>query len=52
MEINNGLSVCVIGGDIADKLFKTINNPVGIEIQIAGKPVTVVGIIAKKVKIY
>ncbi|HQG38263.1 MAG TPA: ABC transporter permease [Chitinophagales bacterium] len=48
MEVNNGLSVCVIGGDIAEKLFKTISNPVGIEIQIAGKPVTVVGVIAKK----
>ncbi|HRB19830.1 MAG TPA: ABC transporter permease, partial [Chitinophagales bacterium] len=31
MEIANGLNVCVIGGDVADKLFKNIENPVGLE---------------------
>lgn len=48
MEVNNGLNVCVIGGDISEKLFRNISNPVGIELEIAGKPVTVVGVIAKK----
>lgn len=48
MEVSNGLNVCVIGGDIADKLFKNISNPVGMELRMAGKPLLVVGIIAKK----
>ncbi len=48
MEIGNGLNVGVIGGDIADKLFKNISNPVGMEIRMNGKPVTIVGVIKKK----
>lgn len=48
MEINNGLNVCVIGGDIAEKLFKNNPNPLGLSLQVAGKPVMIVGIIAKK----
>lgn len=48
MEINNGINVCVIGGDIADKIFKNIASPVGLEIRMDGKPLTVVGVIAKK----
>lgn len=48
MEIGNGLNVCVIGGDIADKLYKNISNPVGMEIRMAGKPLTIVGVITKK----
>ncbi|MCC6584612.1 MAG: ABC transporter permease [Chitinophagales bacterium] len=48
MEIGNGLNVCVIGGDIADKLYKNISNPVGMELRMAGKPLTIVGIITKK----
>lgn len=48
MEVNNGLNVCVVGGDIAEKLFSNISNPVGVSLQIAGKPVTVVGVIKKK----
>jgi putative ABC transport system permease protein len=48
MEIGNGLNVCVIGGDIADKLYKNISNPVGMEMRMAGKPLTIVGVITKK----
>ena len=48
MEIANGLNVCVIGGDVADKLFKNIENPVGLEMRIDGKPSIVIGVIAKK----
>ena len=48
MEVNNGLNVCVIGGEISEKLFKNNPNPVGLSLQVAGKPVTVVGVIAKK----
>ena len=48
MEIGNGLNVGVIGGDIADKLFKNISNPVGMEFRMNGKPVTIVGVIKKK----
>ena len=48
MEIGNGLNVGVIGGDIADKLFKNISNPVGMEFRMNGKPVSIVGVIKKK----
>ncbi len=48
MEIGNGINVCVIGGDISDKLYKNIPNPVGLELRMEGKPLTVVGVIAKK----
>ncbi|MCC6571486.1 MAG: ABC transporter permease [Chitinophagales bacterium] len=48
MEVNNGLNVCVIGGEIAEKLFKNNDNPVGLQLRIAGKPVQVIGVIAKK----
>lgn len=48
MEIANGLNVCVIGGDVADKLFKQVPNPVGLEMRIDGKPAKVIGVIAKK----
>jgi len=48
MEVNNGLNVCVIGGDISEKIFKNIVNPIGMELEVAGKPLTVVGVIAKK----
>lgn len=48
MEVNNGINVCVIGGEIADKLFKNVSNPIGITLRIDGKPLTVVGIIKKK----
>lgn len=48
MEINNGLNVCVIGQDIADKLYSKVENPVGLELRIDGKPTTIIGVIAKK----
>jgi|JI10StandDraft_1071094.scaffolds.fasta_scaffold40289_3 putative ABC transport system permease protein len=48
MEVGNGLNVCVIGGDISDKIFKNISDPVGLELRMGGKPLTVVGVIARK----
>jgi putative ABC transport system permease protein len=48
MEIGNGLNVCVIGGEIAEKLFKNIENPIGLELRMAGKKLTVIGVIKKK----
>lgn len=48
MEVSNGLNVCVIGGEIAEKLYKNISNPIGMELKIEGRKLTVVGIIAKK----
>ena len=48
MEISNGINVCVIGGDIADKLFKDISNPVGMELKMDGRRLTVIGVIAQK----
>ena len=48
MEIGNGLNVCVIGGEISEKLFKNISNPIGMELRMAGKKLTVIGVIRKK----
>lgn len=48
MEVNNGVNVCVIGGDIAEKLFANIEDPIGYELKMDGKPVHVVGVIRKK----
>lgn len=48
MEIGNGLNVCVIGGDLAEKLFKNVPNPVGLEAKLDGKRMTVIGVIKKK----
>ena len=48
MEIGNALNVCVIGGEIADKLFKNIENPIGLELKMDGKSLTIIGVIAKK----
>jgi putative ABC transport system permease protein len=48
MEVSNGLNVCVIGGEIAEKLYKNISNPIGMELKIDGRKLTVVGVIAKK----
>ena len=48
MDIGNGLNVCVIGKDIADKLYKNIPNPVGMELRMDGKQLTVIGVIAGK----
>lgn len=48
MEIGNGLNVCVIGGEIAEKMYKNIPNPVGMELRMDGKKMTVIGVIAKK----
>lgn len=48
MEIGNGLNVCVIGGEIAEKLFKNISNPIGMELRMDGRKLTVIGVVAKK----
>ena len=48
MEINNGVNACVIGGDIAEKFFSTIPDPIGFEIKMEGKPLQVIGVIRKK----
>jgi len=48
MEVSNGLNVCVIGGEIAEKLYKNISNPIGMELKIDGRKLIVVGVIAKK----
>jgi putative ABC transport system permease protein len=48
MEIGNGLNVCVIGGEMAEKFFKNVPNPIGLEVKLAGKRLTVIGIIKKK----
>jgi putative ABC transport system permease protein len=48
MEVNNGINACVIGGDIAEKLFANIPDPVGFELKMDGKPVQVIGVIRKK----
>jgi putative ABC transport system permease protein len=48
METNNGVSVCVIGKDVADKVFRGIENPVGYELKIEGKGVKVIGVLNKK----
>ncbi|MCB9033116.1 MAG: ABC transporter permease [Chitinophagales bacterium] len=48
MEVNNGIAVCVIGEEVAEKLFDNVPNPVNYELKIAGKPVKIIGIIEKK----
>ncbi len=48
MDIGNGLNVCVIGKDIADKLYKNVPNPVGMELKMDGRQLTVIGVIAGK----
>jgi putative ABC transport system permease protein len=48
MEANNGMNVCVIGKDVAEKLYKGIENPIGYELKIDGKSLKVIGIINKK----
>ena len=48
METNNGLNVCLIGKDIADKLFREIENPVGYELKIDGRNVRIIGVLNKK----
>jgi len=48
MEIGNGLNVCVIGGEISEKIFKNVSNPIGMELKMDGKSLTIVGVIAKK----
>lgn len=48
MEVNNGVNVCVIGKDVADKIFKDIENPIGYELKIDGRPVKVIGVLNKK----
>lgn len=48
MEIGNGIDACVIGSDIADKLYKNIENPIGLELRIDGKRMNVIGVIARK----
>lgn len=48
MEANNGVNVCIIGKDVADKLFKDIENPVDYELKIDGRSVRVIGVLNKK----
>jgi putative ABC transport system permease protein len=48
MEVNNGVNTCIIGGDIAEKVFANIPNPVGFELKMEGKPLQVIGVIRKK----
>lgn len=48
MEVNNGVNACVIGGEIAEKLFANVPDPIGFELKMNGKPVHVIGVIRKK----
>ena len=47
IDVRNHSSVAVIGADIAEKLFESVD-PVGQDIRIVGQRYTVVGTIAKK----
>ena len=47
-EFNNGSAVCLIGFDNAENLFRTVNNALGKQVDIKGKKLTVVGVIAKE----
>ncbi|WP_316736964.1 ABC transporter permease [Pedobacter aquatilis] len=46
-ESNNGTPVCLIGAEIADGLFGS-DNPVGKQVQILGRRVTVIGVYLKE----
>lgn len=48
MEIANGINVCVIGKDIAEKLFNPNEEILDKQIKIDGKEVKIIGVIKKK----
>ena len=50
VDVRERRYVCVIGAEVADKLFETVD-PIGREIRIHGQRFTIVGIIARKGKI-
>lgn len=47
-DISDRLPAALIGPDVADKLFKPGDDPVGATIELAGRRVTVVGLLAGK----
>jgi len=50
VDVRERRSVCVIGAEVAEKLFESVD-PIGREIRIHGQRFTVVGIIVRKGKI-
>ncbi|HFE53525.1 MAG TPA: ABC transporter permease, partial [Bacteroidetes bacterium] len=50
-DVSHRRPVCVLGWEVAEKLFKG-ENPIGKRIKVAGYPVRVVGVLAKKGKMF
>lgn len=46
-EFNNGMPVCLLGANVAEKLFG-VNDPLGKEIKVLNKKLTVIGVIKKE----
>ncbi len=49
-EFNNGTPVCIVGFDIAEKLFGSTDRSIGMPIELKGKKMTIVGVIKKEGK--
>jgi putative ABC transport system permease protein len=49
-EFNNGASSCMIGFDIAEKLFGTTSRALGKDIELKGKRLIVIGVLKKEGK--
>ena len=50
MDVRERRFVCVIGAEVADKLFESVD-PVGREVRIHGERFTIVGVVARKGRI-
>ena len=50
-DVSHRRPVCVLGWEVAEKLFKG-ENPIGKRIKVAGYPVRVVGVLARKGKMF
>ena len=50
VDVRERRYVCVVGADVAEKLFETVN-PVGQQIRVHGELFTIIGVVARKGKI-
>lgn len=50
-DIDRGNNVCIIGKDIVDKLFASIN-PIGQTVKVDGRPMRVIGVLEKQPQMF
>jgi putative ABC transport system permease protein len=50
-DVVSGNSVCLLGKEVADKLFPNID-PVGKTVRVGGKPLTVIGVLEKQPQMF